>query len=260
MQNFKNNLISIITVVKNAEETIEKSIQSVIRQKYDNIEYIIVDGGSTDKSLEIIKKYKEKIDKVVVEPDNGIWDAMNKGIKIASGDIIGFLNADDYYNLEALDLVNKYFVNNEIDFLFGSVKKYKLMHGYKPWKIKWSFGFYTSHSVGFFIKRQSHIEVGSYNQKYLSSDLDFFYRMIVNFKLKGISTKKDEILGEFSKGGFSSNINYITHLKDLNRIRIDNKQSKIFVYLLYLIKIIKKPIKFFKAYLKLHYFKKLNKY
>ena len=123
MQNFKNNLISIITVVKNAEETIEKSIQSVIRQKYDNIEYIIVDGGSTDKSLEIIKKYKDKIDKVVVEPDNGIWDAMNKGIKIASGDIIGFLNADDYYNLEALDLVNKYFLNNEIDFLFGSVKK-----------------------------------------------------------------------------------------------------------------------------------------
>ena len=112
----------------------------------------------------------------------------------------------------------------------------------------------------FFIKRQSHIEVGSYNQKYLSSDLDFFYRMIVNFKLKGISTKKNEILGEFSEGGFSSKINYITHLKDLNKIRIDNKQSKIFVYFLYLIKIIKKPIKFFKAYLKLHYFEKFNKY
>ena len=251
MQNLKKNLISIITVVKNAEETIEKSIQSVIKQKYDNIEYIIVDGGSTDKSFEIIKKYNEKIDKLVVEPDNGIWDAMNKGIKIASGDIVGFLNADDFYNPDALDLVNKYFVNNEIDFLFGTVKKYKLMHGYSPWKIKWSFGFYTSHSVGFFIKRKSHIKVGSYNQKYLSSDLDFFYRMIVNFNLKGISTKKDEVLGEFSKGGFSSKINYITHLKDLNKIRIDNNQSKIFVYILYFIKIIKKPKKFLKAFFKL---------
>ena len=104
------------------------------------------------------------------------------------------------------------------------------MHGYTPWKIKWSFGFYTSHSVGFFIKRKSHIEVGSYNQKYLSSDLDFFYRMIVNLSLKEF-LQKNEILGEFSKGGFSSNVNYITHLKDLNRIRIDNKQSKfLFIY------------------------------
>ena len=74
------------------------------------------------------------------------------------------------------------------------------MHGYKPWKIKWSFGFYTSHSVGFFIKRKKHVEVGNYNLDYLSSDLDFFYRMIINFKLKGMSTKKDEIFGHFSKG------------------------------------------------------------
>ncbi len=86
-----------------------------IKQKPD---LIAIDGGSTDKSFEIIKKYNEKIDKLVVEPDNGIWDAMNKGIKIASGDIVGFLNADDFYNPDALDLVNKYFVNNEIDFLF----------------------------------------------------------------------------------------------------------------------------------------------
>tara|TARA_Y100001958_G_C21244735_1_gene574031 strand:- start:5048 stop:5275 length:228 start_codon:yes stop_codon:yes gene_type:complete len=71
--------------------------------------------------------------------------------------------------------------------------------------------------------------------------------MIVNFKLKGISTKKDEILGEFSKGGFSSNVNYITHLKDLNQIRIDNNQNKFFVYLIFIFKIIKRPYKFFSA-------------
>ena len=244
MQNFKKNLITIITVVKNSAPTIEKSIKSVMNQNYDKIEHIIIDGKSNDGTIEIIKKYKNKIDKIIIQNDKGIWDAMNKGVEIANGDIIGFLNADDYYNQNALNLVNKYFVNNKIDFLFGSVKKYKLMYGYRPWKIKWSFGFYSSHSVGFFIKRVKHIEVGKYNLDYLSSDLDFFYRMIVNFKLKGMSTKKNEILGQFSKGGFSSKINYITHLKDLNRIRIDNKQGKIFVYLLYIFKIIKKPLKF----------------
>ena len=98
MQNFKKNLITIITVVKNAEQTIEKSIQSVLKQKYDNIEYIVLDGGSTDKTSEIIKKYQKKIDKVIIERDKGIWDAMNKGVEIATGDIIGFLNADDFYN------------------------------------------------------------------------------------------------------------------------------------------------------------------
>ncbi len=244
MQNFKKNLITIITVVKNSAPTIEKCIRSVLDQNYDKIEHIIIDGKSNDGTTKILKKYKNKINKIVIQDDKGIWDAMNKGVEIASGDIIGFLNADDYYNPNALCLVNKYFIYNKIDFLFGSVKKYKLMHGYKPWKIKWSFGFYTSHSVGFFIKRKKHIEVGNYSLDYLSSDLDFFYRMIINFKLKGMSTKKDEILGHFSKGGFSSKINYITHLKDLNKIRINNKQNIIFVHLLYIFKIIKKPLKF----------------
>ena len=247
MQKIKTNLITIVTVVKNSEQTIEKCIKSVLNQKYDNFEYIVIDGGSTDKTKEILEKYKEKIHKVISEKDNGIWDAMNKGLNLASGDIVGFLNADDYYYPDCLETVNKYFQKSSIDFLFGTVMKYKLMHGFKPSIIKWSFGFYTSHSVGFFIKRIKHIKVGKYNLDYLSSDLDFFYRMIVNFKLKGTSTKKNEILGEFSKGGFSSKINYVTHLKDLNKIRINNNQNKIFVYLLYLFKIIKRPYKFYSS-------------
>lgn len=240
-------LISIITVVKNSASTIEKCIESVVNQNYDKIEYIIIDGKSNDGTIDILEKYKKKINKIVIDSDKGIWDAMNKGVQIAKGDIVGFLNADDFYNPDALSVVNDYFINNKIDFLFGSVKKYKLLYGYEPWKIKFSFGFYTSHSVGFFIKREKHIEVGKYSLDYLSSDLDFFYRMIVNFKLKGMSTKKEEVLGEFSKGGFSSKINYIRHLNDLNKIRINNNQNKIFVYMLYIFKIIKKPYKFFSS-------------
>ena len=121
------------------------------------------------------------------------------------------------------------------------------MHGYSPWKIHWSFGFYTSHSVGFFIIKKKHLEVGLYNKKYLSADLDFFYKMIVKCKMKGMASKKKEIFGKFSKGGFSSKINYIDHLIDLNKIRIDNKQNFLFVYFLYFIKIIKKPFKFIKG-------------
>jgi len=237
-------LISIITVVKNAENTIEKCIKSVLNQNYKNIQYIIIDGNSTDNTRKIIDKYKNKISLIICEDDNGIWDAMNKGVKLAEGEILGFINADDIYYENSLKIVNKYFVEENIDFLFGTVKKYKLMYGYNPSVIKWSFGFYTSHSVGFFIKTQKHKDVGFYNTKYLSADLDFFYKMIVNFKLRGKSTKKEEILGEFGKGGFSSKINYIQHLKDLNQIRIDNKQNRVFVYFLYFIKIIKKPIKF----------------
>ena len=243
----EKNKISVITVVKNSSKTIEKTIQSLLNQKYENIEYLVIDGKSTDGTLEILDKYKKNISLLISEEDKGIWDAMNKGVSLAKGDIIGFLNADDTYYENSLNIVNDYFINNEIDFLFGSVEKYKLMHGYKPWKIKWSFGFYTSHSLGFFIKTNKHKEVGFYNSRFLSADLDFFYRMIVEFKLKGIGTKKNEILGKFSKGGFSSRINYADHLRDLNLIRIHNKQNKLFVYLLYIGKIIKKPFKFLLA-------------
>ena len=239
--------ITIITVVKNAENTLENCIKSVLSQNYNNLEYIVIDGNSSDRTKEIINKYKNNISRIIIEDDDGIWDAMNKGIKLADDEIIGFLNSDDYYFNNTLEIVNNYFSKNNIDFLFGSVEKYKLMYGYSSWKIHFSFGFYTSHSVGFFINRKKHLDIGLYNKKYLSADLDFFYKMIVKFKLRGMGSKKDEIFGKFTKGGFSSKINYIDHLLDLNKIRIDNKQSSIIVYFLFFIKIIKKPIKFVKG-------------
>ena len=243
----EKNKISIITVVKNSSNTIEKTIKSVLAQEYRNLEYIIIDGGSTDGTLEIIKGYKKNISIFLTEKDNGIWDAMNKGIKLANGDLVGFLNSGDIYYPNTLETVNHYFIKNKIDFLFGSVEKYKLMHGYKPWKLSWSFGFYTSHSVGFFIKKDKHRMVGFYDQKFLSADLNFFYKMIKKYKLNGISSKKNEIFGKFEKGGFSSKVNYIDHLKDLNQIRLNNNQNIFFVYFLFFIKILKKPIKFLLA-------------
>jgi glycosyltransferase involved in cell wall biosynthesis len=90
--------VSIITITYNSAETIEDTIQSVLSQDYPNIEYIIVDGASKDRTLEIIKKYKDSISNVVSERDKGIYDAMNKGVALATGDVIGILNSDDFYS------------------------------------------------------------------------------------------------------------------------------------------------------------------
>ncbi|MFA5743035.1 MAG: glycosyltransferase family 2 protein [Candidatus Paceibacterota bacterium] len=93
----KTPIISIITVTFNGGKTIESAIKSVLGQSYKNIEYIIVDGGSTDGTLEIVEKYKDRIAKFVSERDKGIYDGMNKGLNLATGDIIGILNSDDLY-------------------------------------------------------------------------------------------------------------------------------------------------------------------
>ena len=240
--------ISIITVTKNSEKYLSENINSLSDQTYKNFEHIIIDGKSTDKTIDIINKNLKKITYWKSEKDMGLYDAMNKGIMTAKGDIIGILNSDDVYYPDALTIVNKYFSNYEnIDFLFGSVHKYKLMHGFYPHKIKWTFGFYTTHSVGFFIRRKSHLNLGFYDTQYkYSADYDLFYRMIIKKKFKGMSTKKEEVLGKFRQGGLSSRIKYFDFLKENNRIRINNGQNKLFVYIIFLLRIIRNFKKLFK--------------
>jgi glycosyltransferase involved in cell wall biosynthesis len=107
-------LISIITAVRNGEKTLECTIKSVLDQSYDRIEYIIIDGGSTDGTLDIIRKYDTRITHWVSEPDNGIYDAMNKGIAMAAGDVIAMLNSDDYYEQGALASVANIYHNDHV--------------------------------------------------------------------------------------------------------------------------------------------------
>ncbi len=118
-------LVSIITVVFNGEKTIKKTIQSVVNQTYNNIEYIIIDGKSTDNTLGVIDEFRnsEAISKIICEKDEGIYDAMNKGIKIASGDIIGIINSDDYYEENCVSKVVEAFANYpDIDIVHGILK------------------------------------------------------------------------------------------------------------------------------------------
>ena len=244
----KNLKISIITVVKNNKDTIEKNILSLINQNYKNYEHIIIDGGSEDGTIEEINKYKKDIKYFISEKDKGIYDAMNKGINKAEGDIIGILNADDYYFSNALEIVKNYFEKyKEIDFLFGSVEKHKLQHGFYPKKIHWTFGFYTSHSVGFFIKSEAQKKIGPYNIKYkYSSDYDLFFRMIVKFKMKGMATNKNEVMGHFGLSGLSSRLKYIDYLNENTQIRLDNGQNKFIVWCIHYLRFFKRIFRIIK--------------
>jgi glycosyltransferase involved in cell wall biosynthesis len=244
---FKKNkkdqpLLTIITAVLNNEKYLEESITSLQNQKYKNYEHIIIDGGSTDRTVDIIKKYEDRIDYWCSEKDKGIYDAFNKGMKLASGQYIGFLNSDDSYSDNAFEILTKYIkINSDKDFIFGAVKKHwGVLYGYKPYKIYWSWGFYSSHSTGFFIKTESAKKVGLYNLKYkFSADYDYFFRMIVKEKLKGIATKKNEIFGTFRRGGYSSTINFFDHFMEEIKIRLNNGQNKILVLMIFIYKYIK---------------------
>ena len=231
-------LISIITVVLNNKKFLQQSINSVLNQSYKNYELIIIDGQSTDGTLDIIKKNNSKIDFWISEKDNGFSEAQNKGIKLSRGSIISVLNSDDIFYKHTLKTAVNYFNRYQyIDFLFGSVIKYKLLHGYRPWKIRWSFGFYTTHSIGFFIRKKAQKKVGYYKTKYkYSPDYDFFYRMIVKHKLKGMATKKNEIFGKFRRGGISSKIPFMVYLNETIRIRLDNGQNILLVSIIFLLK------------------------
>jgi glycosyltransferase involved in cell wall biosynthesis len=235
-------IFSIITVVLNGEKFLRETIESVKNQSFKHYEYIIIDGGSTDKTLDVIKEHSEHIDFWISEKDHGLYDAFNKGILMAKGKYIGIINSDDVYTVNALEIINEYFSNNpKIDFVFGSVKKHwGILHGYRPKKIYYSWGFYSSHSTGFFIKKESANKVGLYDLRYkYHADYDFFFRMIVKNKLKGMATRKDEVTGVFRRGGFSSKIPFRKLFFEELKIRYNNNQNLILIFVIFIHKFFK---------------------
>jgi glycosyltransferase involved in cell wall biosynthesis len=242
--------VTIITVVKNDEKFILRTLNSIEKQNYNNIEHIIIDGKSTDHTLSKIKSFKKKNQIIISEQDLGIYDAMNKGIKLASGDIIAFCNSGDLIKKRGISLIVNYFKKNkDLDFLFAGVWRFykgsKIKKNtFSPKRIHYNFDCYTAHSTGFYIKKTSQNKLGFYNLDFkCSADYDLFYRMIVKMKMTGLCTKKNEIVGLVKSGGFSSKFTYLDHLIEETRIRIHNKQNIIWVILIFLI----------------HYFKNLKK-
>lgn len=203
--------ISIITVSFNSASTIEDTLKSVISQDYKNIEYIIIDGGSTDGTLEIINQYKKNIKTIVSDPDKGIYDAMNKGIELSNGDVVGILNSDDIYeNNKVLSLVNDAFTN-DIDAVYGDIEyvdRLNLKKRLRLWKagefkinsFKW--GWMPPHP-GFFIKKSKYNEFGTYQLDLGSSaDYELMLRMIVKHEIK--LKYFPEIVTKMRMGGVSN--------------------------------------------------------
>jgi glycosyltransferase involved in cell wall biosynthesis len=210
----KKTKISVITVCKNAVGTIEKTLLSMYGQTYQNIENIVIDAVSTDGTLEILEKYKDKISVLVSEPDGGIYDAMNKGIKLATGDIIYFLNAtDSLYDETIFETVVKEFeAHSDLRILWGKVQFTEESEDtsfllYDDINFKSDFLYKNPCHQVVFYKKDVFDEYGEYDKKYpIYADYDFNMRMLVvnnvrckyipkflaRFELGGISTLDDE--------------------------------------------------------------------
>lgn len=194
-------LISIITTVYNGEKYIESTILSIINQSYKNIEYIIIDGGSKDGTLDIIKKYQDKIAYWKSEPDNGIYDAFNKGIKIAKGQLIGIIGADDWLEKDAIIKIAKCY--KDFTVIYGDVRYWD--QGTKGRKtnsnhIRMREGMTVAHPT-VFVPKSIYEKYGLFNQQFMiAGDYDFVLRLFVN---KISFYKINEVLVNMRKGGIS---------------------------------------------------------
>jgi glycosyltransferase len=188
--------VSIITVCFNSGKTLLETINSVKYQSYENIEYIIIDGLSSDDTISIVKDNKEVVDYYVSEKDNGLYDAMNKGIQLATGDIISILNSDDIYasNEVIANIVEVYLKDKSLDIVFGNIIFYdsNLIRQTRSWKtskfIKKSFmkGWHPPHP-GLFVTKRGYNICGGYNINYrMCADFEFMLRA---FEKKSLSNK-----------------------------------------------------------------------
>jgi glycosyltransferase involved in cell wall biosynthesis len=178
--------VSIITVVWNNKETIKDAIDSVLSQTYKDIEYIVIDGGSTDGTVNVIEKYRDKISVFLSEPDKGLYDALNKGIKLASGDVIGILHSDDLFSdrFVVSDMMERMVVKNAeivfsdmviVDNSMTKVLRYYMASYFSPWMFK--IGWMPPHPTCF-IKKSLFDEFGLYSLDYkVAGDFDFLVRI-----------------------------------------------------------------------------------
>ncbi len=204
--------ISVVTVVFNAVDTIEKTINSVLNQDYDNIEYVIIDGGSTDGTIEVINKYRNLIDVFVSEKDNGIYDAMNKGVRYTTGDVVAFLNSDDWYNDNIFHYINDFFETEKCDMMCGAFQnvidgELATVEKPKPVDEKLRVFFPYCHQA-IFSKRELFKTVGLFDLNYkLGADYDWVLRcylagasISVTDYLIAFFSKNGRSMGNFSKG------------------------------------------------------------
>lgn len=209
-------MISIITATFNSAKTLKDTIQSVLRQTNKDFEYLIIDGGSTDETIDIVKSYESEFSgrlKWVSEKDQGIYDAMNKGIKMASGDVVGILNSDDYFTSDdILQTVDNVFKSHEIDAIYGDIHfirdgnpqkcvRYYSSRMFRPFWLR--FGFMPAHP-SFYCKREVFEKAGLYSLDYkIGADYEMMVRLFKKYRIMSQYINKDFVT--MRTGGASNN-------------------------------------------------------
>lgn len=203
--------VTIITVCKNAQDTIEATIKSVLYQDYKNIEYIIIDGKSIDKTLGIINKYKKKISTIVSEEDSGIYFAMNKGIEKSTGDILYFLNSGDLlFNTNVISSVVKVFNKTNSSIVYGDIELYESGNQVKLILRRQNHvnNFFLVHGTiyhqSIFAKKYIFEKYGKFDTRYkLQADYEWILRLIIRHNIHFYYT--NQIVAKFLRGGLSIN-------------------------------------------------------
>lgn len=204
--------VSIITSCYNRAATIRSAIESVLAQDYNDIEFIVVDGSSTDGSLDIIREYVDRISIIISEPDHGMYEAINKGIRVATGEIIGLLHSDDFfYDNGVIGRIVKRIKRTHADFLYGDglfvnpdntnkVVRNWIGGGYRLWKV--SHGWLPLHPTCY-IRRDVMMRLGLYNESYkIAADSDLLVRYLLTGGLT--VTYLNEYIVRMRMGGLST--------------------------------------------------------
>lgn len=223
--------ISIITITYNSQDTLQKTIDSVYQQEYTDIEYIVVDGNSVDGTLDIIEANSAKITHWVSEPDEGIYDAMNKGIKIATGDIIGMLNSDDtFHSDESLKKIAVMFEKHDPDCIYGNLNYInKIGEVTRKWRSKpFKQGMFekswTPAHPTFYCKKTMYEKFGVYKTDYdIAADVELMFRFLEVNKIESYFI--DEVLVDMLEGGVSNSglASTFTIIEEMKRAFSENE-------------------------------------
>jgi len=239
--------ISVITISYNAEDTIEKTLKSIENQSYNNIEHIIIDGGSKDSTLEICNSFSHEA-KIISELDNGVYDAFNKGLKLATGDVVGFLNADDtFYNENSIQDIVDAFSINETDIVYGNLdyvnEESKVIRNWisrpyekgllkKAWKIA---------HPSFYCKKEVYDRLGGYNDSFkIAGDFELCLRFLEINQVPSFYLNKK--LVKMLVGGISNSAlksKWIIFKEDLRALKINNISVNPVLFFLYKLKKLK---------------------
>jgi glycosyltransferase involved in cell wall biosynthesis len=236
--------ITVITICFNSEDTIYNTLNSVVTQSFKNIEHIIVDGGSKDNTLEICNSFSH-ISRIISEPDNGVYDAFNKGLNLATGDVVGFLNADDvfYDNNSVHDIVNAFSKSNT-DIVYGNLdyvnENGKVIRNWisKPYKKGLEKKAWMPAHPTFYCKKEIYDRIGGYNDSFkIAGDFELCMRFLNVNNIPSYYLNKKLIrmlVGGVSNNGLKSKL--VIYKEELRAFKLNNINVNSIIFLLYKLK------------------------